>query len=50
MKKTQQDKKARSEKAAKILRTVDNKDLAKVQGGFCWTCGLIISHESGTVQ
>jgi hypothetical protein len=49
MKKTQQDKKARSEKAAKILRTVDKKDLAKVQGGLCRTCGLIISTEAAKV-
>jgi hypothetical protein len=43
MKKTQQDKKARSEKAAQILRTVDQKELAKVAGGACTRCGQIVS-------
>jgi hypothetical protein len=48
---TKLDKKARSEKAAEILRTIENEELAKVSGGLfqpscppppppCNGCGL----------
>jgi hypothetical protein len=46
MKITKQDKKARNEKAATILRTLDKKDLAQVAAGACgMLCGI-----AGTIK
>ena len=36
----------RNDKAAKILRSLDDKQLAEVAGGACRTCGLVVSLES----
>jgi hypothetical protein len=33
----------RNAKASQLLRTVEEKDLAKVAGGGCRTCGMMVS-------
>ena len=45
MKKTTKNEKAqkRNDKAAKILATLDEKQLAAASGGICRTCGLVVS-------
>lgn len=50
MNKTQQNQKARNEKAAAILRTVEKNELATVAGGGCLKCGKIISLDNVAVK
>lgn len=37
-------KQERNNKAAKLLRTLDDKQLETVAGGACRTCGIMVSN------
>lgn len=42
-KQKQSKKQERNHKAASILRSLDDKQLATVAGGGCRTCGIMVS-------